>query len=50
MINRFATYLKYAYQQANAAVQAIIKAVGVDAQGRPRSNVIVVSDHGFNTG
>jgi predicted AlkP superfamily pyrophosphatase or phosphodiesterase len=44
---RFATYLKYAYRQANAAVQAIIKAVGVDAQGSPRSNVIVVSDHGM---
>ncbi len=47
VINRFASYLKYAYQQANAAVQAIIKSVGLDAQGRPRSNVMVVSDHGM---
>ncbi len=40
-------YLKYAYQQANAAVHSIIKAVGLDAQGRPRSNIFVVSDHGM---
>ena len=43
----FDGYLKFAYQQANAAVQAIIKAVGLDAQGRPRSNILVVSDHGM---
>lgn len=46
-IASYAAYLKYAYQQANNAVQAIIKAVGVDAQGRPRSNIMVVSDHGM---
>jgi predicted AlkP superfamily pyrophosphatase or phosphodiesterase len=43
----FDGYLKFAYQQANAAVHAIIKAVGLDAQGRPKSNIIVVSDHGM---
>lgn len=46
-IARYESYLKFAYQQANNAVQAIIKAVGVDAQGRPRSNILVVSDHGM---
>ena len=40
-------YLRFAYQQASNAVQAIIQAVGVDSQGRPRSNVFVVSDHGM---
>lgn len=46
-IAAYASYLRLAYQQANNAVQAIIKAVGVDALGRPRSNVFVVSDHGM---
>jgi hypothetical protein len=35
------------YQQASNAVHAIIKAVGLDALGRPRSNILVVSDHGM---
>jgi len=39
--------LRFAYQQANTAVQAIIQAVGLDAQGRPKSNMFVVSDHGM---
>jgi len=46
-IARYAGYLEFAYQQANNAVQAIIKAVGLDSTGTPRSNVIVVSDHGM---
>src|SRR5262245_48372795 len=46
-IANYDKYLKFAYQQANNAVQAIIKAVGMDGLGRPRSNVLVVSDHGM---
>lgn len=44
---RYAGYLKAAYQTANNAVQRVIDAVGVDADGRPPSNVMVTSDHGF---
>jgi predicted AlkP superfamily phosphohydrolase/phosphomutase len=29
-------------------VQRIIDAVGVDSDGKPNSNIIVVSDHGFD--
>jgi hypothetical protein len=43
----FARYVRFAYQQANQAVQAFLDEVGVDAQGRTRSNVFVVSDHGM---
>jgi len=46
-VARYANYLKVAYQTANAAVQRIINAVGVDASGKPNANVIVTSDHGF---
>ena len=35
-----------AYQRANRVVEAIIGEVGT-TEGVPRSNVIVVSDHGF---
>lgn len=48
-VARYADYLKVAYQTADAAVQRVIDAVGTDSDGRPRSNVIVVSDHGFET-
>ena len=46
-IRRYRDYLHRAYQAADDAVQRIIEAVGQEPDGRPRSNVIVVSDHGF---
>ena len=47
-ISRYHAYLTTAYQVADGAVQRIIDAVGVDSTGKPNSNVIVVSDHGFD--
>lgn len=44
---RYKNYLRTAYKTANDAVQRIIEAVGTDRHGEPRSNVFVVSDHGF---
>ena len=44
---RYWNYLRNAYRVANEAVHRIIQATGVDRHGAPRSNVIVVSDHGF---
>jgi len=46
-IRRYRDYLRRAYQAADDAVQRIIEAVGQGPNGRPRSNIIVVSDHGF---
>ena len=46
-IQRYKDYTLAAYQVANDAVQKVIDAVGVDANGKPNSNIIVVSDHGF---
>lgn len=46
-INRYGNYVKTAYQAANTAVQQIINKVGVDAQGVPKANILVTSDHGF---
>src|SRR6185295_15114063 len=46
-VARYQLYVQVAYQAANRAVQRIIESVGVDSQGRPNSNIIVVSDHGF---
>lgn len=40
-------YLRRAYQVADDAVQRIIEAVGQEPNGRPRSNIIVVSGLGF---
>ncbi|MGB8168741.1 MAG: alkaline phosphatase family protein [Chthoniobacteraceae bacterium] len=48
-VARYASYLQNAYVQASNAVQAVINAVGVDGNGVPNSNVLVVSDHGFDT-
>lgn len=46
---RYANYVTRAYQAANSLVQSVINTVGVDAAtGRPNSNIIVVSDHGFD--
>jgi predicted AlkP superfamily pyrophosphatase or phosphodiesterase len=46
-IARYQSYTQAAYQAANAAVQRIIDSVGTDRNGVPKSNIIVVSDHGF---
>jgi len=48
-ITRYQKYVQTAYQAANNAVQRIIDAVGIDNEGKPNSNIIVVSDHGFTT-
>ena len=46
-IVRYDGYLKFAYQQANAAVEAILDAIGSRQNGEPLRDVIVVSDHGM---
>ncbi|MBC7882651.1 MAG: alkaline phosphatase family protein [Anaerolineae bacterium] len=47
-VARYSKYVKFAYQQANLAVDRIIKAPEVGlTSGVPNSNVIVVSDHGM---
>lgn len=48
-IQRYQSYLQTAYQAADNAVERIIQAVGTDRFGRPRSNIILLSDHGFET-
>ncbi|HEY5894201.1 MAG TPA: alkaline phosphatase family protein [Chthoniobacterales bacterium] len=48
-VARYNTLLETAYVAANNAVQSVIDAVGVDSNGVPRSNIFVVSDHGFAT-
>ncbi len=47
-VDRYQGYVKAAYQAADRAVQRIIDAVGVGVDGKPNSNIIVVSDHGFD--
>ncbi len=47
-VARYAKYVEVAYQAANTAVQKVIEAVGVDASGKPNSDIIVTSDHGFS--
>jgi predicted AlkP superfamily pyrophosphatase or phosphodiesterase len=46
-IARYRAYRETSYKVASRAVQRIVEAVGTDAGGRPKSNIIVVSDHGF---
>jgi len=46
-VARYRRYVERSYRVANRAVQRIIDAVGTDRQGRPRSNIMVVSDHGM---
>jgi predicted AlkP superfamily pyrophosphatase or phosphodiesterase len=46
-VRRYDQHLREAYQLANDAVDAVIRKVGTNTSGTPRSNVIVVSDHGF---
>ena len=47
-VAQYAANIQSAYQYANGAVQKILDLVGTDANGVPRSDVIVVSDHGFD--
>ncbi|WP_265275339.1 alkaline phosphatase family protein [Nostoc sp. KVJ3] len=47
-VARYRSYVQTAYRAANNAVQRIINAVGTNRQGRPNSNILVVSDHGFS--
>lgn len=47
-VARYAGYVRRAYQVADDLVQRTVAAVGTDAGGRPRGNVLVVSDHGFD--
>ncbi|MGH8471680.1 MAG: alkaline phosphatase family protein, partial [Gammaproteobacteria bacterium] len=46
-IRRYREYLRRAYQVADDAVRRILEAVGQEPDGRPWSNIIVVSDYGF---
>jgi predicted AlkP superfamily pyrophosphatase or phosphodiesterase len=46
-IKRYRDYLEFAYQQANAAVEAILDAIGPRHGGTPSRDVLVVSDHGM---
>lgn len=46
-IARYQKYIQNAYRTADNAVQRIIEAVGI-TNGKPNSNIIVVSDHGFS--
>lgn len=47
VVERFANNVLFSYQTASDAVQRIIDEVGVDENGVPNSNILVVSDHGF---
>jgi predicted AlkP superfamily pyrophosphatase or phosphodiesterase len=47
-VARYAGYITDAYEAADRAVQAVINAVGTDANGVPNSDILVVSDHGFD--
>ncbi|NUN63967.1 phytase [Pseudanabaena biceps] len=47
-VDRYQKYVETAYKLASDAVQKVIDSVGVDANGDPNSNIIVVSDHGFS--
>jgi predicted AlkP superfamily pyrophosphatase or phosphodiesterase len=46
-VARYADHLRFAYQQANAAVERILDAVGSRHDGEPLRDVFVVSDHGM---
>ncbi len=48
-VARYQKYVETAYQAADNAVQRIISTVGTDRHGKPLSNIIAVSDHGFTT-
>jgi Type I phosphodiesterase / nucleotide pyrophosphatase len=44
---RYATYVQFGYQQANAPVEAILEAVDSSRSGELRRDVLVISDHGM---
>jgi predicted AlkP superfamily pyrophosphatase or phosphodiesterase len=46
-VARYASHVAFAYQQANAAIDAILDAVGSTQSGEPLRDVFVVSDHGM---
>ncbi|MCI0445497.1 alkaline phosphatase family protein, partial [bacterium] len=46
-VARYQSYVGAAYAAANQAVQNVINAVGLSSDGKPNSNIIVTSDHGF---
>jgi predicted AlkP superfamily pyrophosphatase or phosphodiesterase len=46
-VQRYADYVLNAYQTVSDTVQRVIDEVGVDENGVPNSNIIIVSDHGF---
>lgn len=46
-VARYQDYLRFAYIRADRAVSEILHEVGIGQDGKPRSNVFVVSDHGF---
>jgi predicted AlkP superfamily pyrophosphatase or phosphodiesterase len=46
-IARYRRQMEFAYRAASDAVERIIQTIGVDSNGRPLSDVIVVSDHGM---
>jgi predicted AlkP superfamily pyrophosphatase or phosphodiesterase len=46
-VTRYASYLRFGYQQADVAVERILDAVGPRGDGKPRRDVFVVSDHGM---
>jgi Type I phosphodiesterase / nucleotide pyrophosphatase len=48
-VARYQSYVQTAYEAADNAVQRLINAVGTDKKGKPKSNIIVVSDHGFSS-
>jgi len=45
---RYRNYLATSFQVANSAVQRVINAIGTDSSGEPKSNIMVVSDHGID--
>src|SRR5262249_641450 len=47
-VAQYAANIQLAYQVADKAVQTILNYVGQDANGVPKSDVIVTSDHGFD--
>jgi predicted AlkP superfamily pyrophosphatase or phosphodiesterase len=46
-VERYKRNLELSYQVADRAIQRLIKLVGTDKKGRPKSNIILVSDHGM---
>jgi predicted AlkP superfamily pyrophosphatase or phosphodiesterase len=46
-IARYNRYRERSYKVADRAIQRLIKLVGTDKKGRPRSNIVLVSDHGM---